>query len=755
MSQHELLRDAKSGRMLSRLETEAKLAAQAVEGYGLPKESQKLIGLKQQVESESQAVRDYVEQAVSLVRDFSGPINELKKVQPLLAEINTFAAQDKTLTDSEKRRIANVVKELQTHITKKTSLFTRTRSTLKSVSRKGASRLRDSAVELGENSDSGLLRLGAKVLSRREKPESDEKSILQTRADFLDKMFNRKQSEKEKEAQKSSPKVRGVKGSKGKTMSPEDFSKEPEFEKPKSPKKKREQEERDDQSALLTHILDTERDVLTELKTLTKVLKNQTDDIDHERDAQARRDEEQLESLTKLSPKPVAKTDVSKKTDSDSNSMLQSLLSTLGFGEIGDVVKGFIGAFGKIATLVGETLLPALTLMASGAAVIGAAFAGWEFGKWLDEKAGNKLSDAVGRAAAFLMGGTDQLNAYDDMRKAQEKAARDRLNAGTAWGDKQRAEEQAQAAKSQQHANTAPMPTSVKIDTKTLGQVPDKLGVKTPDAPKPAAVAPPVTPATTSTSPTKQPYVLDTTPYGPETPKSTSPTKVAAQDISDTGVEFIKDKEKFSSKPYSDKTGLAIGYGSHMYKGRSIEAWVKENPNFTITKADAENELHARLKNEFVPAVRKSLKRPVSQSEFDALVSIAYNRGVGRFHSDKEFLGKVNSGTATADDFKNAHGALKGNDRKGVEGRRSEEFAMYTGDTSSPSARKTNVSNRNAGPIASMTAAANKSSAPVVVAPTNIASNGGSGGSMTFVPVPVRPKNVEPTFRAIQTINEV
>jgi hypothetical protein len=117
MSQHELLRDAKSGRMLSRLETEAKLAAQAVEGYGLPKESQKLIGLKQQVESESQAVRDYVEQAVSLVRDFSGPINELKKVQPLLAEINTFAAQDKTLTDSEKRRIANVVKELQSHIT--------------------------------------------------------------------------------------------------------------------------------------------------------------------------------------------------------------------------------------------------------------------------------------------------------------------------------------------------------------------------------------------------------------------------------------------------------------------------------------------------------------------------------------------------------------------------------------------------------------------------------------------------------------
>jgi hypothetical protein len=84
-------------------------------------------------------------------------------------------------------------------------------------------------------------------------------------------------------------------------------------------------------------------------------------------------------------------------------------------------------------------------------------------------------------------------------------------------------------------------------------------------------------------------------------------------------------------------------------------------------------------------------------------------------------------------------------------------WSIPTGDASEAYSTSTsgNVTNRNAAPIASMTAAANKSSAPVVVAPTNIASNGGSGGSMTFVPVPVRPKNVEPTFRAIQTINEV
>jgi GH24 family phage-related lysozyme (muramidase) len=622
------------------------------------------------------------------------------------------------------------------------------------VSRKGASRLRDSAVELGENSDSGLLRLGAKVLSRREKPESDEKSILQTRADFLDKMFNRKQSEKE--AQKSSPKVRGVKGSKGKPMSPEDFSKEPEFEKPKSPKKKREQEERDDQSALLTHILDTERDVLTELKTLTKVLKNQTDDMDHERDAQARRDEEQLESLTKLSPKPVAKTDVSKKTDSDSNSMLQSLLSTLGFGEIGDVVKGFIGAFGKIATLVGETLLPALTLMASGAAVIGAAFAGWEFGKWLDEKAGNKLSDAVGRAAAFLMGGTDQLNAYDDMRKAQEKAARDRLNAGTAWGDKQRAEEQAQAAKAQQHANTAPMPTSVKIDTKTLGQVPDKLGVKTPDAPKPAAVAPPVTPATTSTSPVRTPLDSNALPaYSmmgtPAT--TTTPKKVSDTEILDLSVQMVKAAEGFTPVPQPDRTGYSLGYGDHYYGDPTTTKPTDAN-HARVTEAEAERVLRARLMKHTIPMVRKKIKANLSPQQLAALVSESYNLG----HVDQRIASKLAHGQSLTDaDFERTATVAPdtlGTDsakrtaqlKKGLKNRRAGEFSAFSAG---------NVTNRNAAPIASMTAAANKSSAPVVVAPTNIASNGGSGGSMTFVPVPVRPKNVEPTFRAIQTINEV
>jgi lysozyme len=90
--------------------------------------------------------------------------------------------------------------------------------------------------------------------------------------------------------------------------------------------------------------------------------------------------------------------------------------------------------------------------------------------------------------------------------------------------------------------------------------------------------------------------------------------------VSDAGVALVKEFEGFVGHPYRDVVGVwTIGYG-HTHGVSSTSPHISE--------AQASELLRKDLDNEYAPAV-SALKLPLSQHQFDALVSFVYNVGPG------------------------------------------------------------------------------------------------------------------------------
>jgi lysozyme len=137
--------------------------------------------------------------------------------------------------------------------------------------------------------------------------------------------------------------------------------------------------------------------------------------------------------------------------------------------------------------------------------------------------------------------------------------------------------------------------------------------------------------------------------------------------ISPEGIEFLKQREGLKLSAYLCSGGVwTIGYGTT--KG------IKQG--MTITEQEAE-ELFQRDLEKFVSAVRDSIHVRISQCQFDALVSFAYNVGVGPFKRST-LLREVNSLRfgAAADEFGRwiyASGGLNG----GLVNRRKLEQELF------------------------------------------------------------------------------
>ncbi len=99
--------------------------------------------------------------------------------------------------------------------------------------------------------------------------------------------------------------------------------------------------------------------------------------------------------------------------------------------------------------------------------------------------------------------------------------------------------------------------------------------------------------------------------------------------ISQQGIDFIKQFEGFRTKPYLCSAKVpTIGYGSTRYAdGTPVSL---RDP--VITEAVA-LELFASTLTTYEKAVTKAVKIPLEQYEFDALVSLCYNIGVGNLAS--------------------------------------------------------------------------------------------------------------------------
>ena len=108
--------------------------------------------------------------------------------------------------------------------------------------------------------------------------------------------------------------------------------------------------------------------------------------------------------------------------------------------------------------------------------------------------------------------------------------------------------------------------------------------------------------------------------------------------VSSKGLELIKEFEGFSSVAYlCSAKKVTIGYGNTFWEDRTP---VKMGDQ--ISKERAETLLKHVVDN-FSVAVEVDIKIEVTQNQFDALVSLAYNIGLGAF-KNSTLLRQLNRG---------------------------------------------------------------------------------------------------------------
>ena len=141
---------------------------------------------------------------------------------------------------------------------------------------------------------------------------------------------------------------------------------------------------------------------------------------------------------------------------------------------------------------------------------------------------------------------------------------------------------------------------------------------------------------------------------------------------SQRGIDLIKKYEGFSSTPYyCPANKLSVGYGHVVLSG---ETFAEE-----ITEADADKLLREDL-HFSEKGVQTYTHVPLTQGQFDALVSFTYNLGVGALR-DSTLLKKVNARDvegAAAEFDKWVHGG--GRVLPGLIKRRAAEAALFRGE---------------------------------------------------------------------------
>lgn len=132
-------------------------------------------------------------------------------------------------------------------------------------------------------------------------------------------------------------------------------------------------------------------------------------------------------------------------------------------------------------------------------------------------------------------------------------------------------------------------------------------------------------------------------------------------------IEYIKGKESFSPVRYILAGVEHIGYGFN------TEVW--PNLPLQMTEAQADQFLREILQNEYAPIVLNKAVRPLSQNEFDALLSFVYNAGNANF----SLWNAVNSNAPnTGEIWRNTAITSNGIEFPGLKLRRAQEYEIYS-----------------------------------------------------------------------------
>ena len=145
-----------------------------------------------------------------------------------------------------------------------------------------------------------------------------------------------------------------------------------------------------------------------------------------------------------------------------------------------------------------------------------------------------------------------------------------------------------------------------------------------------------------------------------------------SKSISKTGIDLISSFEGIRLNAYDDGVGVwTIGIGTTVYPNG---VKVKKGDKCTLEQA---KEYFAHDLKRFESSVNKLVKVPLSQNQFDALVSLTYNIGSGAFNNST-LLKKLNKGDyqGAADQFL-VWNKAGGKVLKGLVRRREAERALF------------------------------------------------------------------------------
>lgn len=149
--------------------------------------------------------------------------------------------------------------------------------------------------------------------------------------------------------------------------------------------------------------------------------------------------------------------------------------------------------------------------------------------------------------------------------------------------------------------------------------------------------------------------------------------------ISPEGLDLVKTFESFKPNAYYDRGGkkgtLTVGYGFTKHDIPNL------NENFVMDKPAAEKMLPDLISNKYGSVVTNSVKVPLSDQQYSALASLAYNIGPTAF-KNSTLVKKLNSGDVEGATAEFARWNKAGGKQvEGLTRRRAAEQALFKGDT--------------------------------------------------------------------------
>lgn len=145
-----------------------------------------------------------------------------------------------------------------------------------------------------------------------------------------------------------------------------------------------------------------------------------------------------------------------------------------------------------------------------------------------------------------------------------------------------------------------------------------------------------------------------------------------SMNVSNSGLTFLKRWERFRAQPYNDGYGnLTIGYGHVILPGEKYTQLTEAEAAALLAKDVAWAE----------SVVNQLVRVPLSQSQFDALVSLTFNWGSGNF-TNSSHLALLNAGdyAGTAQRIREHPVTSGGQLSQGLVNRRAAEAELFARD---------------------------------------------------------------------------